>query len=381
MRQALQAVDRILPGLGERGAAGEQPFLAVDLQRRDAGGAGGRVAGISIAVEQLDLAFRAVHERIMHLAARKHRAHRDRAVGQALGGRDEIGHDAEIVDREGRAEPAEAGNDLVEDQEDAVPVTNGAQALQIAFRRDQHAGRAGHRLDDDGGDGLGAMQRDEAFQVVGKLGAMLRLALGIGVAREVVGVAQMVRARQLRKDAAVGHDAADRNAAEADAVIAALAADEPGARALADGALVGEGDLQRGIDRFRAGAGEEHPVELGGRPARRDAAELLGEVEGDRVAHLERGREVEGRKLAFDGGGDAPAAVAGIDAPEAGSAVAHGAAVDARIVHALGRGEHPRCRLELAVGGERHPVIGKAGAVGRRMGVHQDPPRLPPAGA
>jgi hypothetical protein len=60
----------------------------------------------------------------------------------------------------------------------------------------------------------------------------LRLALREGVLRQVRGVGQVVDAGQHRAEglAVVGH-AADRDAAEADAVIAALAADEAGARA------------------------------------------------------------------------------------------------------------------------------------------------------
>jgi hypothetical protein len=52
--------------------------------------------------------------------------------------------------------------------------------------------------------------------------------------RRVVGVRHVVDAGQQRAEhLAVGHDAADRDAAEVDAVIAALAADQAGARALA----------------------------------------------------------------------------------------------------------------------------------------------------
>ena len=86
---------------------------------------------------------------------------------------------------------------------------------------------------------------------------------------------------------AVADDAADRDAAEADAVIAALAADEARARALALRAVIGERDLERGVDRLRARVAEEHVVEV----ARRERGEPLGELEGLRMAHLE-GRRV-----------------------------------------------------------------------------------------
>ena len=154
-----------------------------------------------------------------------------------------------------------------------------------------------------------------------------------------------------REGAAVVDHAADRHAAEADAVIAALAADQAGAGRLAGGAMIGQRDLQRGIDRFRTGIGEEDAIE----PVRRDLGQPLGEIERQRMAHLERRRKVEVHQLPLDGGRDLPAAVTGIDAPQPRRAVDHLAAVDGRVVHALGGGEQARLGLELPVGRERHP--------------------------
>ncbi len=73
------------------------------------------------------------------------------------------------------------------------------------------------------------------------------------------------------EELAVVDHAADGDAAEADAVVAALAADEAGARAFAAHAVVGERDLQRGVHRLRAGVGEEHVVE----PVRQPAHDLV----------------------------------------------------------------------------------------------------------
>jgi hypothetical protein len=113
-----------------------------------------------------------------------------------------------------------------------------AQLLQVALGRDQHAGGAGYRLDDDGGDGGGVMQGDEALELVGQMGAPGRLSLAEGVLLQVVGVGQMIHAVEERaEELAIAGDAADGDAAEADAVIAALAPDQPCAGALADGAL------------------------------------------------------------------------------------------------------------------------------------------------
>ena len=85
------------------------------------------------------------------------------------------------------------------------------------------------------------------------------------------------------KNLAVVDDAADRNAAEADAVIAALAADQAGALALAADVVVGERDLQRGVDRLRTRIAEEHVVEI----ARRERGDAARELEGLWMARTE----------------------------------------------------------------------------------------------
>ena len=56
-----------------------------------------RMARVRVAVEQLDHVLRAVHERVVDFVTHEHGAHRHDAVGQALGRRDDVGHDAEIV--------------------------------------------------------------------------------------------------------------------------------------------------------------------------------------------------------------------------------------------------------------------------------------------
>ena len=127
------------------------------------------------------------------------------------------------------AEAAEAGDHFVENQQDAVLRADLAQLLQIALRRNQHAGRAGHRLDDHRGDRRRVVQRDDAFEFVGEMRAPCGLALRERVVFEVVRVRQVIDRRQqrARERLAIRRDAAHRNAAEAHAVIAALAADQP----------------------------------------------------------------------------------------------------------------------------------------------------------
>src|SRR3569833_2771841 len=100
----------------------------------------------------------------------------------------------------------------------------------------------------------------------------------------------------------VGDDAADGVSAEADAGIAARAADHADAAALPAGIVIGERHLQRGVDGFRAGVTEKDVVEIG-RSERGDAAGKLErlrmrKLEGRRV--VDRGRRVNER-LAVNG--------------------------------------------------------------------------------
>jgi hypothetical protein len=148
-------------------------FVAIKIERRETRGAGERMRRIGIAVEQLDGVLGAVHEGVVDALARDDPAHRDGAGGDALGEAEKVRRHAIALGGKGVAEAAEAGDHLVEDQQNAVLVADRAQPIEIAFGRRQHAGRAGHRLDDDRGDGRSAVQRDDAFEFVGEVAAPL----------------------------------------------------------------------------------------------------------------------------------------------------------------------------------------------------------------
>jgi len=95
------------------------------------------------------------------------------------------------------------------------------------------------------------VQRDQLFEVIGALGAMRRLASGKAVSLGIVGVPDVVRARQQDEALPVVDQAAHRDAAEPDPVVALLPTDQPGSLPLAAGAMVGERDLERGVHRLR----------------------------------------------------------------------------------------------------------------------------------
>jgi hypothetical protein len=208
------------------------------------------------------------------------------------------------------------------------------------------------------------MQRDDVLERVGEMAAPFRLALGEGLMLAVVGRRQMIDSGQQRAEelAVVGH-AADRDAAEADAVVAALAADQPLARAVSAHVVIGEGDLQRGVARLRAGVGEEHVIEIGGR----QRGDPRGELEHQRMAKVEGRAEIELARLTLDRLDDPAAVVAGVAAPQSRGRIKDLAAFRRIVVHVLRTRDQSRPLLEGAVRGERHPecgeVIGDFGAL------------------
>lgn len=131
--RALQRVKSILPCCGKRCCSGQKVFVLIDFQSGDAGGAGHWMAGIGVAVEKLDLVFRAVHQAFVNRTLGKNGAHRNCAVGDAFRGADEIGNNAEIIRCKRFAEATEAGDDFIEDQKDAVLIGNSAQPLKISL--------------------------------------------------------------------------------------------------------------------------------------------------------------------------------------------------------------------------------------------------------
>ena len=127
---------------------------------------------------------------------------------------------------------------------------------------------------------------------------------------------------------------------------------KPGARALPLGLVVGERDLERGVDGLRARVGEEGVVERSRERAAR-AGKRARTPWGGRT-----GRPASSRAWPplLDGLDDRLAAVARIHAEQARGGVDHLGAVGLEVVHALGTGEQARALLEGAVGGEGNPV-------------------------
>ena len=140
-------------------------------------------------------------------------------------------------------------------------------------------------------------------------------------------------------------------------MVTTLAADQPGAGALTAHLVVGQRHLQRGLHAFRPGVGEKHLAHAG----RCNLRQPFSKLEGLRVRHLEGRAEVHLGRLLLDRLHDARPGVASVHTPQASRSVQHLAAAVVPVVHALGTGQKARRLLELAVGGERHPVGGHGG--------------------
>ena len=108
-----------------------------------------------------------VDEGLVDRFLQDHAAERQVPAGDALGEGDHVGDDLPALDAEVVPEAAEAGDDLVGDQQHLVLVADGADALEVAGRRHDDAADALHRLGDERADGVRALALDDALELVG----------------------------------------------------------------------------------------------------------------------------------------------------------------------------------------------------------------------
>ena len=94
-----------------------------------------------------------------------HRAERDVAGVDALRDGEDVRHDVPVLAREPLARAPEPGHHLVEDEDDAVPVADLADRLEVAVRRDDDAVRPRDRLQDHRGDVLRALVLEDLLEV------------------------------------------------------------------------------------------------------------------------------------------------------------------------------------------------------------------------
>ena len=125
-------------------------LVAEDRERRIGGGAGQRIAGVAVGMqERVELRVLVV-ERVVDGVGGQHHGQRQVAAGEALGQAQVVRPDAGLLAGEHRAGAPEADGDLVGDEMHAVTVAGFAQQFEVHRVVHAHAAGALHqRLDDD----------------------------------------------------------------------------------------------------------------------------------------------------------------------------------------------------------------------------------------
>ncbi len=217
------------------------------------------------------------------------------AAGDALGERDDIRDDVEVLRCEHLAGASHAALDFVEDQQDAVAVGDAAQFVEELLGRDEVAAFALDRFDHDRGDFFGWKNGAEkrvldglrAFDGAG----VDRLAVGAAVA---IGVGDVVDAGHHREEvlALAAAAAGERQRPHGAPVECAVERDE----LLAAGVIAGQ--LDGGLDGLGAGVAE---VDLRGHAAGRQGGQLLGQVHHVLVVEVGARHVDQAGGLALDG--------------------------------------------------------------------------------
>ena len=214
------------------------------------------------------------------------------------------GHDVPVLAGEPPAGTTEARHDLVEDQEDPVPVADLADRLQVARRRRDDPVRAGHGLEDHRGDRVGALVLEDLLEVrrAGADRARIRVAGGTAVGVRVEHPHDAAHPRLVRPASRV---AGEDDRAVGRAVVRAVACDD----------LVPPGretrELDRVLVRLRARVREERHAEV----ARRDLLEQATEARARLRGHRRPDR-AEAVRLLLDRRDDLRVLVADVDVDE-----------------------------------------------------------------
>ena len=239
----------------------EHALALEEVERREAGGAGQRIPRVRVAVKECELLLIFAEEGRVDLLGRQGRGERQIAAGDALGEAQEIGRDRLLLAREHRPGAAEAGRDLVADEEHVVLGAELARGAQEAGRLQQHAGGALHqRLDDERGELVRRARRACCSSA------------------SIVGAHAQHVEEQRMEDLVEEIDAADADRADGVAVIGVGEREELlllGAAALL---LILEGDLERDLDGGRARVGVEDA--RSGRAARSATSRSASSIDG-----------------------------------------------------------------------------------------------------
>ena len=311
-----------------------------DAEHRDPDGAADGVRTVRVGVHPGGV--RGVHD-VRDLVADADPAEREVARGDRLRELDHVRLHPPVLQAEHLSRPAEAGDDLVGDEEHVVLVADLADAREVVVLRDDHPARPLDRLRDEHGHRVRPFAEDRLLQLVRGRDALAlagRRLVAVGVGGRDVHEARHARLehRPVRGDPGRGHRR------EGDPVVAPLARDDLGLVRLAAELPVVAGHLEVAVARLPAPRGEVEAVDV----RVGDRGEPLGELDRPRVgAPRVAGRVGELRHLGGGGVHQLPAAVAGGVVPQAREGVDVAVAVRVDELRALAA--HPH--LAAGVGG------------------------------
>ena len=285
-------------------------------------------------------------EPLRDAVANHHAADRQIAGRERLGHRHEVGPGTEVLAAEPLTGATETADDLVRDQQDAVPVADALDLGPVTFWWHDDATRALHRLGDECRDAFGPEREDLLFQRLCGRETEVRRA-GSAAELEPIGLLDMLDARH-RQQPLLVHPlhAAQARAGDRAAVVAVPAPDDDVALRLAFELPVAAREPDRGIDRFAARAGEKHVLEL----RWRDLGELRCKIDRGRGRALEETVVVRQLvHLPVGSIGQFPPAIAQRHAPQARHAIENPVAIRIVEIDALAARDQPRpLRADLA---------------------------------
>ena len=298
--------------------SGDQVLLFKDVQDCQGCGAGQGVAAVGTA--------QATGQGCVHDGGATDHPGERQAAGQALGYRHQVGLDAGLLEGEEAAGTAEAGLDLVSDEDDTVLVAQRAQPLEEFHRCRTEAAVALYRFDQDGGHLVRGDLGGEHFAQAGQglLGVHAVEGIRVGRVIDVAGEGAEVLLVGLGE---AGQGYAQQRAA----MEAAAEGDHP--RPLG----MGTGDLDGVLHRFGPGGQQQRLVGL---PIADQGVEAAGQFQVGLVGHhLETGVG-DLPDLAADGLHHPRVIVADVEHADAADEIEVAATIHVPDFAALGAGHH-----------------------------------------
>ena len=327
-------------------------FLAQDLQRREAGGAGRGMPGIGEAVAEFSAA---PGQYLRDALADHHTAERLVAVGDRLGEGHQVWLHAVVDIAEPFAGAPETADHLVHDQQDVVLREHATHFGPVALGCNDHAAGALHRLGDERGHVVGPEFLDPRLERARGLHAefLRRQARALAVPVRLLDVRHVGQRLELLVHEA---HAAEARAGDRAAVVGVDAADDPALLRLFLQVPVAAHHAHHGVVALAARVREEHVLHV----RRRDRGQHLRQFDRGRVRALEE-VVVEGQLLQLlrYRVHDLAAAVAEVAAPQSRHGVEILAAFDVVDVDVLGTRDHARAlRAQLVEVREGVQVMG-----------------------